>query len=87
MHNQWGAAVPSAHETQKIRYVPLVRHDVTVKGRGDVVQSQPKMIFGDNGTRPFNWRLVPNQRYDVQRTSLLDGFMQAGERTNVNHGS
>ena len=87
MHNEWGPAVPSMHETQKIGDVLLVRHDVTVKRRRDVVLSKPEMVFGDYRRRPFNCRLVPDQGNDVQRAGLFNGFVQARERANVNHRS
>ena len=31
-------------------------------------------------------RLVADQRYDVARAGVFDGFLQARERADVNHG-
>ena len=45
MHDQRRAAIPAAHEFRQIGDVLLVRHDVAVERRADVVQPQPEMIF------------------------------------------
>ena len=86
VHHQRRPSIPAAHEFQQIGDVLLVRHDVAVERSGNIVEPQPEMIFRRDAARPVDAVHVADQRHDVARTGVLDGFVQARERTDVNHG-
>ena len=86
MHHERRAAIPSAHEFQQIGDMILVRHDVTIDRRGNVMQPQPEVVLLDDGARPIDPDFVADQRHDVSCAGTFDRLMQARERANVNHG-
>jgi hypothetical protein len=75
------------HEPQKVGDMHFVRQDMAVEWQANVVQSQPQVILRRNTVRPLDVEFVAKQRHDVAGASACDGFMQAGERADVNHGS
>jgi hypothetical protein len=44
------------------------------------------VIFFADAVRPVDAILVGQQRHDMPRTGIRDGFVQAGEGANVDHG-
>ena len=58
---------------------------VAVERGGNVVQPQPEMIFRRDAARPVDADFVAEQRHDVARAGVLDGFVQARQRADVNH--
>ena len=49
------------------------------------MQLQPEMIFRRDAGRPLDAGFVAEQRHDMARAGVVDGFMQARERADVNH--
>ena len=45
-----------------------------------------KMIFRRDRGRPLEARLVADQRYDMAGADVIDGFVEARKRADVNHG-
>ena len=79
MHHQGAAAVPAAHESDQIGDVFLAGHDVAVERRGNIVQPKPQMILRRDAVRPHHITFVADQRHDMARAGVFDGFMQARE--------
>ena len=50
------------------------------------MQPQPEMILRRDAGRPLEAGLVADQRHDMARAGVLDRFVQARKRADVNHG-
>ena len=50
------------------------------------MQPQPQMVLRRDGMRTHHIAFVADQRHDMARAGVFDGFVQARERADVNHG-
>ncbi len=58
---------------------------IALAGLGDVVDRKDQMIFRRDMARPLHAIGQPQQRDNVFGPGFIDGGVQAGEGTDVNH--
>src|SRR6478736_5506529 len=85
VHHQRPRAIPTTHKADELGDMLFAREDVTVHWLGNVVHAEDEVVALGDVNRPLHPVGMLEQGDNMQRAGLIDCFMEARKRADVDH--